>query len=116
MRHRKVGKKLDRKAAPRLALIKALANSLVLYESIKTTDAKAKVVRSYVERLVTLAKDPSLANRRLALRKLPTASAVRKLFEVLGPRYAKRSGGYTRIVKLGVRAGDKAAISQISFV
>ncbi|MBI5734063.1 MAG: 50S ribosomal protein L17 [Candidatus Kerfeldbacteria bacterium] len=116
MRHRKVGKTLDRKAAPRLALIKALANSLILYESIKTTEAKAKVTRTYVERLVTLAKKPTLANRRLALKRLPTVGAVRKLFEVIAPRYDKRPGGYTRIVKLSRRAGDQAAMAQISFV
>ncbi|MFA4818846.1 MAG: 50S ribosomal protein L17 [Patescibacteria group bacterium] len=116
MRHRKVGRKLDRTAAPRLALIKGLANSLVLYESIKTTVAKAKTVRSYVEKLVTIAKKPTLANRRLITSRLTTAGAVRKLLEVYGPRYNERPGGYTRIVKLARRQGDRARMAQIAFI
>ncbi|MBU1039174.1 50S ribosomal protein L17 [Patescibacteria group bacterium] len=116
MRHRKNKKILDRKPDARKALIKNLAASLILYEKIKTTDAKAKVVRSYVERLVTLAKVASLANRRLLLRRLPTEGSVKKLLEVLGPRYQTRPGGYLRITKLGKRQGDAAAIVQIEFV
>lgn len=96
--------------------MKTLAMSLVLYEKIKTTEAKAKVLRPYVERLVTVAKQPTLANRRLLMRKLPTEGSVRKLIEVLGPRYAERKGGYTRITKLGTRQGDRASVSQIEFV
>ncbi len=116
MRHRKSGKILDRKVGPRKALIKNLAQSVILYEKVKTTQAKAKAVRPYVERLVTIAKEPTLANRRLLLRRLPTENAVRKLIEVLGPRYKGRAGGYTRITKLGFRAGDRAAVSLVEFV
>lgn len=116
MRHRKVGKVLDRKVGPRTALIKNLAQSIVLYEKVKTTEAKAKAVRPYVERLVSIAKQPTLANRRLLLRRVPTKLAVRKLLEVLGPRYKERAGGYTRITKLGTRPGDRAKVAQIEFV
>lgn len=116
MRHRKTGKILDRKVGPRTALIKNLAQSIVLYEKLKTTHAKAKVVRPYVERLVTLAKEPTLAHRRLLLRRLPTENAVRKLIDVLGPRYKSRAGGYTRITKLGTRPGDRAEVAHIEFV
>lgn len=116
MRHRKSGKILDRKVGPRRALIKNLAQSLVLYEKIKTTNAKARVTRSYVERLVTIAKNPNLSNRRLLIKRLPTEGAVRKLLEVLGPRYVKRAGGYTRITKLASRQGDRAAMVQIEFI
>ncbi|MBI5466266.1 MAG: 50S ribosomal protein L17 [Candidatus Kerfeldbacteria bacterium] len=116
MRHRKQGKVLDRKVGPRRALFKNLAQSLVFYEKIKTTEAKAKAIRPYVEKLVTTAKHPTLANRRLLLRRLPTEGAVRKLLEVLGPRYQARRGGYTRITKLGSRRGDRAAVAQIEFV
>lgn len=116
MRHRKVGKVLDRKVGPRTALIKNLAQSVVLYEKVTTTEAKAKVVRPYVERLVTLAKEPTLAHRRLLRRRLPTENAVRKLIEVLGPRYQARAGGYTRLTKLGTRAGDRAKVAHIEFV
>lgn len=116
MRHRKTGKILDRKVGPRTALIKNLAQSVILYEKVKTTEAKAKAVRSYVERLVTVSKNPTLANRRLLIKRLPTQNAVRKLIEVLGPRYQKRAGGYTRITKLGTRPGDRAEVAQIEFV
>jgi len=116
MRHRKRGKVLDRKVGPRRALYKNLAQSLVLYEKIKTTEAKAKALRPYVERLVTIAKEPTLAHRRLLHTRLPTEGAVRKLLEVLGPRYRNRHGGYTRIIKLGTRQGDRASVAQIEFV
>ena len=116
MRHRNSKVILDRKVGPRAALIKGLAMSLVLYEKIKTTHAKAKAVQPYVERLVTMSKNPSLANRRLLLARIPTEGAVKKLLEVLGPRYKTRAGGYTRITKLGLRQGDRAAVAQIEFV
>ncbi len=116
MRHRKSGKILDRKVGPRRALVKNLAQSLVLYEKVQTTQAKARVVRPYVERLVTVGKEPSLAHRRLLLQRLPTEGAVRKVLEVLGPRYKSRAGGYTRITKLGLRQGDRAAMVQVEFV
>lgn len=116
MRHRKTGKALDRKVGPRTSLIKNLAQSVILYEKVTTTEAKAKVVRPYVERLVTQAKAQSLASRRLLRRRLPTENAVRKLLEVLGPRYRTRAGGYTRITKLGLRPGDRAKVARIEFV
>lgn len=116
MRHQKKGKILDRKIGPRRALIKNLAQSIVLYEKVTTTLAKAKAVRAYVERLVTLAKTPTLANRRLLLKRLPTELPVKKLIDVLGPRYADRKGGYLRITKLGVRVGDGGKKGLISFV
>lgn len=116
MRHRKKGKILDRKIGPRTALIKNLAQSVILYEKVKTTEAKAKAVKPYVERLVSISKQPTLANRRLLLKRLPTHNAVKKLIEVLGPRYQARAGGYTRITKLGTRPGDRANVAQIEFV
>jgi large subunit ribosomal protein L17 len=116
MRHRKKGKILGRKIGPRRALVKGLAQSLVLYEKIQTTLAKAQTVRPYVERLVTLAKEPTLTHRRQLLTKLPTEGAVRKLIEVLGPRYKDRKGGYTRMVKLGRRQGDQAEVALVEFV
>ncbi len=116
MRHRKKGKTLDRKAAPRRALLKNLATSLVLYEHIKTTKAKAKAVKSYVERLITAGKPKTLHARRELLKKLTTPSAVEKVLTELSPRYKERAGGYTRIIKLGYRAGDAAEMVQIEFV
>ncbi len=116
MKHRKKGAILDRKIGPRRSLIKNLAVSLVLFEKVKTTEAKAKAVRGYVERLVTLAKKPTLANRRLLHRKLTTTGSVNKLLEVLGPRYKTRPGGYLRIVKLGMRQGDRGQSVLIEFV
>lgn len=116
MRHRHATKTLDRKVGPRLALVKNLAGSLILYEKIKTTDARARVVRTYVEKLVTLGKVPSLANRRLLLKRLPTENAVKKVLEVLGPRYVERKGGYTRLTKLGSRLGDRAKVVLVEFV
>lgn len=116
MRHRHKGKTLDRKVGPRQALVKNLAASVILYEQVRTTTAKAKAIRPYVERLVTLAKAPTLANRRLLLGRVPTEGVVKKLIEVLGPRYKSRAGGYTRVLKLGRRVGDRAEESMIEFV
>ena len=116
MRHRLKGKTLDRKRGPRQALIKNLAASVILYERVTTTIAKAKVIRPYVEKMVTLAKEPTLAHRRLLLSKLPTEGAVKKLIEVLGPKYKSRAGGYTRITRLGRRVGDRAEQALIEFI
>ncbi len=116
MRHRAKGRKLGREKAPRKALLKNLAQSVILYEKVKTTLAKAKEVRSLVERLITIGKKPGLTSRRRLLSKLPTELAVRKLLEELGPRYAQRNGGYTRLIKLGFRQGDAAQIVQIELV
>ena len=116
MRHRKKGKTLDRNSASRKALVRGLAVSLVLYEKMKTTQGRVKVIRPFVERLVTRAKENTLANRRHLLSLVPHEMVVRKLLEVLGPRYKSRKGGYTRIVKLMPRKGDQAQMAQIEFV
>jgi large subunit ribosomal protein L17 len=116
MRHRKHKKTLDRKTGPRQALLKNLTQSLILYEKIKTTEAKAKVLRPLVEKIVTRAKVDSVFNRREIMKKIPTKNATRKLFEVIGPRYRERKGGYLRIIKLSQRQGDGAKMAQIEFV
>ena len=116
MRHRVNKKTLDRKKAPREALLSNLACQLVLYEKISTTQAKAKVLRPIVEKMITRAKKDTLANRRLLLSRLPIKKAVKKLFEVHGPKYSERAGGYLRITKTGTRKGDGAEIANIEFV
>lgn len=116
MRHQKVTQKLGRPRGHRIALLKNLANSLILYEQIKTTAAKAKILKPKVERLVTRAKVDNLHNRRQLLKVLPTKNGVKKLFEVLGPKYKERKGGYLRIIKLEPRQGDGAKMAIIKFV
>jgi len=116
MRHRKAKKTLDRKAGPRRALLKNLAAQLIIYEKIRTTEAKAKVLRPYVERLITKGKKNTLAARRELMKVLPIENAVKKVLEVYGPRYATRPGGYTRLTKLGVRQGDGARVALIEFI
>ncbi len=116
MRHRNTTKILDRKVGPRKALIRGLAEHLVIYEKIQTTDARAKVIRPIVEKLVTIGKENNLTARRRLLSYLFTRNAVNKVLEVLGPRYADRTGGYLRINKIGPRAGDAAEMVLISFV
>lgn len=116
MRHQKNKLTLDRKAAPRRALLKHLAESLILHEKIRTTKAKAKAVRSVVERLVTKAKPGTLAARRYVATQLYTDNAVKKLVEVLAPRFKERAGGYTRIVTLPERKGDGADEAVVEFV
>jgi len=116
MRHRKKGKTLDRKKASREALLRSLATSIVIYEKIKTTKAKAKAVKPLVEKMVTLAKKNDLNARRKLLETLYHKKAVNKALEVLGPRYKDRKGGYTRIINLGPRQGDGAEMVQIEFV
>ncbi len=116
MRHRHNTVTLDRKAGPRKALLRNLAAQVIVYERIKTTEAKAKAVRPIVERIVTKAKVNSIANRRHLLKYLPTDNAVRKALEVLGPRYEKRPGGYMRIIKLPQRQGDAARMAYLEFV
>lgn len=116
MRHRKKGKVLDRRKGAREALLRGLVNNLILYEHINTTRAKAKVVRPLAERLVTRSRVNTLAAKRYIAARVYTAGARRKLFEVLGPRYLNRPGGYTRILTLGRRAGDGAEIVRIEFV
>ncbi|OGL72303.1 50S ribosomal protein L17 [Candidatus Uhrbacteria bacterium RIFCSPHIGHO2_12_FULL_57_11] len=116
MRHRKVGKKLGRTTGPREALLRNLATSVILYERVRTTKAKARAVRPLVEDLVTIGKTPGIPARRRLTAILRTEGAVRKVVEVLGPRYRDRRGGYTRVTKIGRRQGDAAEIVQIEFV
>ncbi|MBI5655244.1 50S ribosomal protein L17 [Candidatus Uhrbacteria bacterium] len=116
MKHNRKGKTLDRKAGPRLALLRNLATSLVLYEKMNTTLAKAKAVRPMVEKLITTGRTKTLTSRRQLAKVLTVESAVNKVLEELGPRYATRPGGYTRIIKLGTRQGDGAEIAQIQLV
>lgn len=116
MRHRKKGKILGRKKGPREAMLRNLATSVILYEKIKTTETKAKVVRSVVERLITKGKTPTLATRRYLHSFFYTEEPVKKILEVLGPKYKDRPGGYTRIVKIGPRQGDAAPMAQIELV
>jgi len=116
MRHRNTTKSLGRKVGPRKALMKGLAQSLILHEKIKTTEAKAKVLRPYIERMVTVAKKGDLTARRTLMKDLTTEGAVKKALEVIGPRYKTRAGGYTRIIKVGTRQGDGAEMVMIEFV
>ncbi|MCF0252921.1 MAG: 50S ribosomal protein L17 [Duodenibacillus sp.] len=113
MRHRSGLRKLNRTSAHRKALLRNLCNALLRYEAIKTTLPKAKELRSVVEPLITLAKNPTVANRRLAFNRLRDREMVCKLFDDLGPRFAKRPGGYTRILKMGFRVGDNAPMAYV---
>lgn len=116
MRHGHSGRKLQRKTGHRHALLRNLAAALVKHEQITTTLAKARELRPYTEKLVTLAKRGGLSNRRLALSRVGDETQLKKLFEVLAERYAGREGGYTRIIKAGYRASDAAPIAIIEFV
>lgn len=116
MNHRNTGKILDRKKGPREMMLRNLAASVLLYEKVKTTEAKAKTVRSLVERLITVSKSGDLTARRALISTLPQPLAVKKAMDVLGGRYKERAGGYTRLVKLGTRQGDGAAMVQIELV
>ena len=116
MRHRVGGRKLQRTSSHRTALFRNMAAALVKHEQIETTLAKARELRPYVEKLITLAKKGGLSNRRLAHSRLMDETQLRKLFDVLAPRYADRAGGYTRIVKAGTRASDAAAMAIIELV
>ncbi len=116
MRHRSKKITLGRESGPRKALLRNLATSVILYENVNTTLAKAKAVRSVVERLITKGKKKSLLARRQLMKELTVETAVLKILEELGPRYATRPGGYTRIIKLGARKGDGAEIAQIQLV
>ena len=116
MRHRVGHRKLQRTSAHRTALFRNMSASLIKHEQITTTVAKAKELRPYVEKLVTLAKRGGLANRRLALSRLMDDVQLVKLFDVLAERYKDRNGGYVRIIKAGIRASDAAPIAIIEFV
>ena len=116
MRHRVGHRKLQRTSSHRTALFRNMAAALIKHEQITTTTAKAKELRPYVEKLITLAKKGGLSNRRLAHGRLLDDAQLVKLFDVIAPRYATREGGYCRIVKAGIRMSDAAAISIIEFV
>ena len=116
MRHRNSGKGLSRNSSHRKAMFKNMASALFKNEIIKITLIKAKELRTIAEPLITLAKVDSVANRRLAFDRLRDDVAVGRLFTVLGPRYKKRSGGYSRIIKAGFRSGDKAPVAFIELV
>ena len=116
MRHRKTGRKLNRNSSHRIALMRSLAISIILHESIKTTLAKAKEIRGFLEPLVTLAKENNVANQRKVYAKLRDKAAVAKLFNKIGPRFVERPGGYLRVIKRGYRSGDKSPIAQVEFL
>ena len=116
MRHGNGLRKLNRTSAHRQAMLRNMMNSLIEHEAIKTTVPKAKELRRVVEPLITLAKEPTVANKRLAFDRLRNRDNVVKLFNVLGPRFAKRPGGYTRILKMGFRVGDNAPMAYVELV
>ncbi len=116
MRHRQSGRQLGRNSSHRQAMFRNMTTSLVEHEIIKTTLIKAKELRSVAEPLITLAKQDSVANRRLAFDRTRSKATVGKLFSELGPRYANRPGGYIRILKCGERAGDKAPMAYVELV
>ncbi|MCK5898889.1 MAG: 50S ribosomal protein L17 [Methylococcales bacterium] len=116
MRHRKSGRQLNRNSSHRKAMFSNMVSSIIKHELIKTTLPKAKELRGFAEPLMTLAKNDSVANRRLAFAKLRDKDAVAKLFNDLGPRYQKRPGGYLRIMKCGFRTGDDAPMAYVELV
>jgi large subunit ribosomal protein L17 len=116
MRHRQGLRKLNRTSSHRLAMLRNMCNSLITHEAIKTTVPKAKELRRLVEPLITLGKDATVAHRRLAFDRTRDRDVVAKLFDVLGPRYAARPGGYTRILKMGFRVGDNAPMAFVELV
>ena len=116
MRHRVAGRKLQRTSAHRAAMFRNMAAALIKHEQITTTTAKAKELRPYVEKLVTLAKKGGLSNRRLAHARLMDDAQLVKLFDVIAARYADRNGGYTRVIKAGIRMSDASPMAIIEFV
>ncbi|ARP97066.1 50S ribosomal protein L17 [Bordetella genomosp. 13] len=116
MRHGNGLRKLNRTSSHRLAMFRNMAVSLITHEAIKTTLPKAKELRRVVEPLITLGKEPTLANKRLAFARLRDRDAVVKLFAEIGPRYANRNGGYTRVLKMGFRQGDNAPMAFMELV
>ena len=116
MRHRVAGRKLQRTTSHRNAMFRNMAAALIKHEQITTTTAKAKELRPYVEKLVTLAKKGGLSNRRLAHARLMDETQLTKLFDVIAARYADRNGGYTRVIKAGIRMSDASPIAIIEFV
>ena len=116
MRHGHGLRKLNRTRSHRLAMLRNMLNSLIQHEAIKTTVPKAKELRRVVEPMITLAKEATVANRRLAFDRLRDRDSVTKLFDVLGPRFKARPGGYTRILKMGFRVGDNAPMALVELV
>ena len=116
MRHKKLGRKLSRKTSHRKALMANLASALITHKKIRTTDAKAKELRRFVEPLITFAKKGDLHSRRQVLKKIPHKPIVKELFDNIAPECLNRNGGYTRIIKLGFRDNDCAPVSLIEFV
>jgi len=116
MRHRVGGRKLQRTSAHRIALFRNMSAALIKHEQITTTVAKAKELRPYIEKLITLAKKGGLSNRRLAHSRLLDDAQLVKLFDVLAERYATRNGGYTRVIKAGIRQSDASPMAIIEFV
>ena len=116
MRHRKAGRSLRRTSEQKLALLRNLATSLIEQGAIETTEAKAKELRPFVEKLITKARTGTLHSRRLAGRHVQKREAADKLFQEIGPKFAKRQGGYTRILKTGFRKGDGAEMARIELV
>lgn len=116
MRHRHGLRKLNRTTSHRLAMFRNMSNSLLKHEIIKTTLPKAKELRKVIEPLITLGKEPTLANKRLAFNRLRDREMVVKLFNEIGPRYKNRNGGYTRILKFGFRVGDNAPMALMELV
>ncbi|MEA2624431.1 MAG: large subunit ribosomal protein [Candidatus Binatota bacterium] len=115
MRHLKAGRKLNRTSSHRTALFRNLVTALIHHEKIRTTDAKAKELRRLADRMVTLGKQGTLHARRRAFDRIRDRKAVGKLFDEIAPRFRERAGGYTRIVKIGIRAGDAAPLSVIEW-
>ena len=116
MRHRKAGRQLRRTSEQKLALMRSLATSLIEHGAIETTEAKAKELRPFVEKLITKARSGTLHDRRLAGRHVQKREAADKLFQEIGPKFAKRAGGYTRILKTGHRKGDGADMARIELI
>lgn len=116
MRHRKISKRLSKQKRKKQPELRNQAVSLILHEKIKTTKTKAALLRSVIEKLITIAKKQDLTARRKLISYLPKMGAVRKLIDEIGPRYMERAGGYTRIRKIGVRKGDSAEMAQIEFI
>jgi large subunit ribosomal protein L17 len=116
MRHRKAGRQLRRTGEQKLALMRSLATSLIQHGAIETTEAKAKELRPFVERLITKARSGTLHDRRLAGRHVQQRAVADKLFQDVGPKFAKRPGGYTRILKIGHRKGDGAEMARIELI
>jgi large subunit ribosomal protein L17 len=116
MRHGHGLRKLNRTSSHRLAMLRNMTNSLLRHEAIKTTLPKAKELRRVVEPLITLGREPTVANKRLAFNRLRDREIVVKLFSEIGPRYAARNGGYTRILKMGFRVGDNAPMAFVELV